>query len=73
MRKTIEELNEMYIKVNFIDTDRKQVNDVPKRKVNEELLIAVQEHRKVNGITTKFSLLRNFVRTRKFIKTTICV
>lgn len=69
---TIEELNEMIIKSRF-PKDGPRVNDDVQvgKGINEEFLAKVKEHRRVFGLTSKIQLLRNYLRTRPFIKTTL--
>lgn len=69
MAKTIDELNSMIIKANFVDNRVQQVNDTINSRINEELLIAVQQHRRVNGLISNFSILKNFLKTKMFVKT----
>lgn len=70
---SIEEQNEMIIRSRF-PSDRPEMRAEIKigKGVNEELVAMVREHRKEFGICSKIQLLRNYLRTRPFIKTTIC-
>lgn len=72
-RLSIEEQNEIIIKSRF-PSDRPEMRAEIKtgKGVNEELVAMVREHRKEFGICSKIQLLRNYIRTRPFIKTTIC-
>lgn len=67
---SIEEQNRMIILSRF-PLERPQIpNAAIGKGVNEELATSVREHRKENGISSKYQLLRNFIRTRPYVKTT---
>ena len=70
---SIEEQNEMIIRSRF-PSDRPEMKAEIRigRGVNEEMVAIIREHRKEFGICSKIQLLRNYLRTRPFIKTTIC-
>ena len=70
---SIEEQNEMIIRSRF-PSDRPEMKAEIRigRGVNEEMVAVIREHRKEFGICSKIQLLRNYLRTRPFIKTTIC-
>lgn len=70
---SIEEQNEMIIRSRF-PSDRPEMRAEIKigKGVNEEMVAVIREHRKEFGICSKIQLLRNYLRTRPFIKTTIC-
>ena len=70
---SIEEQNELIIKSRF-PTDRPETRAEVRvgKGVNEEMVAIIREHRKQFGICTKFQLLRNYLRTRPFIRTTFC-
>lgn len=69
MANTIDELNAMIIKANFVENRRQQVNDFAHSRINEDLVNAVQEHRRVNGLISNFSIMKNYLRTKFFIRT----
>ena len=72
-RLSIEEQNEIIIRSRFPSDRPEMRSDIKTGKgVNEELVAMVREHRKEFGICSKIQLLRNYIRTRHFIKTTIC-
>lgn len=71
MSKTIDELNAMIIKANFVDNRTQQVNDSPQPRVNDEMIISVQEHRRIHGLVSNFSIMRNFIKTKMFVKTVV--
>lgn len=70
---SIEEQNEMIIRSRF-PSDRPETKAEIRigRGVNEEMVAIIREHRKEFGICSKIQLLRNYLRTRPFIKTTMC-
>lgn len=70
---SIEEQNEMIIRSRF-PSDRPEMKAEIRigRGVNEEMVAVIREHRKEFGICSKIQLIRNYLRTRPFIKTTIC-
>lgn len=72
-KMSIEEQNEMIIRSRF-PVDRPETKSEVKigKGVNEEFLATVREHRKQFGICSKIQLLRNYLRTRPFIRTTVC-
>ncbi len=71
-KMSIEEQNEMIIRSRF-PSDRPETKAEIRigKGVNEEFLATVREHRKQHGICSKFQLLRNYLRTRPFIRTTL--
>lgn len=70
---SIEEQNEMIIRSRFpLDRPAGKSDNRIGTGVNEELVASIKEHRREFGLSTKFQLLRNFIKTRPFIKTTIC-
>lgn len=69
---SIEEQNEMIIRSRFpVDRPNGKSDNRIGTGVNEELVASIREHRKEFGLSTKFQLLRNYLRTRPFIKTTM--
>lgn len=70
---TIEEQNEMIIRSRFpVDRPITKSDHRIGKGVNQELAASIIEHRKHNGLSSKIQLIRNFVRTRPFIRTIIC-
>ncbi len=72
MRKNIEEMNQEIIRSNFSFNIMKEEYEVAVSKVNPQLIEDVKVHRHINGLTSKFRILRNFLKTKKFVKTTYC-
>ena len=71
--KNIEEINNHIIRSQFgFRTETSVSYEIDKPRVNHKLLADVKEHRMINGLTSKFTILRNFLKTRKFVKTTYC-
>jgi hypothetical protein len=69
---SIEEQNEIIIRSRFpVDRPNGKSDNRIGTGVNEELVASIREHRKEFGLSTKFQLLRNYLRTRPFIKTTM--
>jgi hypothetical protein len=69
---SIEEQNEIIIRSRFpLGRPAGKSDNRIGTGVNEELVASVKEHRKEFGLSTKFQLLRNYLRTRPFIKTTM--
>jgi hypothetical protein len=69
---SIEEQNEMIIRSRFpVDRPNGKSDNRIGTGVNEELVASIREHRREFGLSTKFQLLRNYLRTRPFIKTTM--
>jgi hypothetical protein len=73
MIRSIDEQNEMIIKSRFGQDVRSQSHDTFTFRINEEMYESVKNHRKVNGITSKIAIIRNYIRTKKFVKTTMYV
>lgn len=71
-KMSIEEQNEMIIRSRF-PVDRPETKSEVKigKGVNEEFLATIREHRREFGLCTKIQLLRNYIRTRPFIRTTL--
>ncbi len=66
----IEELNRRIISVRFSNLEELEIkNEHIRSHFNAELAESVRQHRNMNGLMTKFQLLRNFVRTRKYVRT----
>lgn len=62
----------MIIKSKFPEDGPRVKEDVQMGKgVNEEFLAKVKEHRRVFGLTSKIQLLRSYLRTRPFVRTTL--
>jgi hypothetical protein len=72
MRKNIEEMNQEIIRSNFSFNLIKEEYEVAVSKVNHQLVEDIKVHRNINGLTSKFRILRNFLKTKKFVKTTYC-
>jgi hypothetical protein len=69
---SIEEQNEIIIRSRFpVDRPNGKSDNRIGTGVNEELVASIREHRREFGLSTKFQLLRNYLRTRPFIKTTM--
>jgi hypothetical protein len=73
MKRSIDEQNEIIIKSMFGSNLKTANYDNANLRIHEEMLESVRNHRKVNGLTSKITILRNFLKTRKFVKTTMCV
>lgn len=73
MIRSIDEQNEMIIKSRFGHDVRSQSYDTFNFRINEEMYESVKNHRKVNGITSKISIIRNYIRTKNFVKTIMYV
>jgi hypothetical protein len=71
MIRSIDEQNEMIIKSRFGHDVRFQSHDAFNLRINEEMYESVKNHRKVNGLTSKIAIIRNYLRTKKFVKTTM--
>lgn len=71
---SIEEQNEMIIKSRFIGDcltpNNCEGSSLP--RLNLELLASVKDHRRINGLTSKIAIIRNYLRTKKFVRTTFC-
>lgn len=65
----IEELNRRIISARFPLEEKELKNEQIHSRFNAELAEDVRQHRSINGTITKFQLLRNYLRTRKFIRT----
>lgn len=71
---SIDEQNELIIKSRFGGSDIRVYNydnNLPPR-LNLELVESVKDHRRINGLTSKISILRNYIKTKKFVRTTFC-
>lgn len=71
---SIDEQNEMIIRSRFGSVDVRVLNydsNLPPR-LNLALVESVKNHRRINGLTSKISILRNYLRTKKFVRTTMC-
>lgn len=71
MPLSIDEQNEIIIKSRFglnrITLDHQEkITDV---RLHDEMVENVRKHRMINGITSKFSLMRNFLKTKKYVRT----
>lgn len=73
MKRSIDEQNEIIIKSMFGSNLRSFSHDNANLRIHQEMLESVINHRKVNGLTSKITILRNFLKTKKFVKTTMCV
>ena len=73
MKRSIDEQNEIIIKSMFGINLKTAHHDNANLRIHEEMLESVRNHRSVNGITSKITILRNFLKTKKFVKTTMCV
>lgn len=69
MMNDIEELNRRIISARFPMDEREMKNEHVHSRFNAELAESVRQHRSMNGVITKFQLLRNYVRTKKFVRT----
>jgi hypothetical protein len=72
MKRTIDEQNEIIIRSRFGHETRGAVGDTTNLRINEEMLESVRNHRKIYGITSKIAIIRNYLRTKNFVKTTLC-
>lgn len=73
-KMSIDEQNDLIIKSRFGGSDVRVMNcdcNLPPR-LNLALLESVKDHRRINGLTSKIAILRNYLRTRKFVRTTVC-
>lgn len=71
---SIDEQNEMIIRSRFGGSYVRVLNydnNLPPR-LNLELVESVKEHRRINGLSSKIAILRSYLRTRKYVKTTFC-
>lgn len=72
MKNDIEELNKQIINARFLSDRPETKADVMIGKgLNEELFATIKRHRKEFGICSKIQVLRNYIRTRPFIRTTL--
>lgn len=69
MKRTIDEQNEIIIRSRFGHETRSSVGDTTNLRINEEMLESVRSHRKIYGVTSKIAIIRNYLKTRKFVKT----
>ena len=70
---SIEEQNQMIIRSRFpLERPLVKSENSIRSAVNEELVISVKQHRLMNGMCSKIQLLRSFIRTRPYIRTTFC-
>ena len=69
MKRTIDEQNEIIIRSRFGHETRSSVGDTTNLRINEEMLESVRSHRKIYGVTSKIAIIRNYLKTRKYVKT----
>lgn len=72
MKRTIDEQNEIIIKSMFGSNLRTLSHENANLRIHEEMMESVRNHRKIHGLTPKFSIFRNFLKTKKFVKTIMC-
>ena len=70
MRKNIEEMNEQIIRSNTDFNLTKEDYDIAVSKINHQLVEDIKIHRAINGLTSKIRIIRNFLKTKQFVKTT---
>lgn len=71
---SIDEQNEMIIRSRFGGSYVRVLNcdnNLPPR-LNLELLESVKDHRRINGLTSKIAIIRNYLKTKKYVRTTFC-
>ncbi len=73
MKRSIDEQNAIIIQSMFGRETRTQCSETVPLRINEEMLESVRNHRKVNGLTSKIAIIRNYLRTKKFVKTIHCL
>lgn len=72
MRKNIEEMNEQIIKSKTSFNLTREDYDIAVSKINHQLIEDIKIHRNINGLTSKIRIIRNFLKTKQFVRTTFC-
>ena len=72
---SIDEQNEIIINARFglNKISLENYEKITEMRLHDEMVENVRNHRRINGITSKFSLLRNFLKTKKYVKTIYCI
>ncbi len=67
----IEEKNRMIIRNRFNEERSSNHHGSSQHRINEELMNSVREHRRIHGIISGISILRQLAQTRKWTRTVV--